>query len=113
MCQWNGAGDGNATLVFFLENNIGGLLVDSDTKAFQFPFNNSLVGQRLIHVKHYENEMARLGNGNNLPSASLTILGTFDDTRKVKYLKLGTIVHHLSRNGRQGGEFIRGSYSKS
>lgn len=111
MGQRHSARDGNTTLVLLLEHNVGRLLVDSDPKSFQFGFDDLLVDQGLVDVKHDENEVASFGHGNNLSTTTLTILCTLNDTRKVENLDLGPVVHHLSGHGGQGCEFVRRGYN--
>lgn len=104
--QRNSTRNGNTTLILLLENNVGGLLVNSDTEPFQFGFDDLLVDQRLVHVEDNENEVAGLGYGNDLSTTTFTILGTLDNTRKIENLDFGAVVHHLSGHGGQGCEFV-------
>lgn len=104
--QRNSTRNGNTTLILLLENNVGGLLVDSDTETFQFAFNDLLVDQRLVHVEDNENEVAGLGHGNNLSTTTFTILGTLNNTRKIENLNFGAIVHNLTGHGSEGCEFV-------
>ena len=104
--QRDSACNGNATLILLLENNVGGLLVNSDTKPFQFSFDDLLVDQGLVHVEDNENEVAGLGYGNDLSTTTFTILGTLNNTRKIENLDFGAVVHHLSGHGCQSCEFV-------
>lgn len=109
MGQRNGTGDGNTTLVLLLENDVGRLLVDSDSKTLQFGFDDLLVDQGLVDVEHDENEVASFGHCNDLSTTTLTVLRTLNDTRKIENLDLGSVVHDLSGHGGQGCEFVRSS----
>lgn len=104
--QRNSTRNGNTTLILLLENNVGGLLVNSDTEPFQFGFDDLLVDQRLVHVEDNENEVAGLGYGNDLSTTTFTILGTLDNTRKIENLDFGAVVHHLSGHGGQSCKFV-------
>ena len=97
--QRNSTRNGNTTLILLLENNVGGLLVNSDTEPFQFGFDDLLVDQGLVHVEDNENEVAGLGYGNDLSTTTFTILGTLNNTRKIENLNFGAVVHHLSGHG--------------
>lgn len=48
--QRHTARDVQATLILLLEDDVGGLLVDSDSEALQLRLNNPLVRQRLVHI---------------------------------------------------------------
>ena len=101
-----GAGDGNTTLVLLLEQNVGGLLIDSNTEALQFVLDDSLINQRLVHVKDNENEVASLGHSNDLTTTTLSVFGTLNNTRKIENLDLSTVVHHLTGDSREGCELV-------
>ena len=104
--QWLSGCDGNTTLVLLLENDVGGLLVDANSKALQFIFNDTLVDQWLVHIKDDENEVASLGHCNNLSTTALAVFGTFDNTWKIENLNLGAIVHHLTGDSCEGCELV-------
>lgn len=108
VCQRDGAGDVQATFVFFLEDNIGRFLVDADSEAFQLGLDDSLVRQRLVDIENDEDEMACFGNSNDLATSTLAILCSLDDTRQVEHLDGGTIVKNLTGNGGEGGELVGG-----
>lgn len=88
--------DVQATLVLLPEGDIRRRLVDTDTEALQFSFNDSFVGQGFIDVQHNEYQMARLGNGDDLATSSSTILGSFDNSRQINHLQGGTCRHMQS-----------------
>ena len=92
MSERHSARNRYTTLVLLLEHNVGGLLVDSDSESLQFIFNHLLVDQRLVNVENNENEMACLGDSNNLPPTTFTIFGTLNDTGKIKNLNLRAVV---------------------
>lgn len=107
--QRNGVGDSNATFVLLLENDVGRILVNSNTEPFQLILDHSLVSQGLIDIENNEDKMAGFGNGDNLATSTLTILGSLDDTRQIKHLDSGAIVLDLSRYCGQCCEFISSS----
>ena len=88
--KWHGAGDVQAALILLLEGDIGRLLIYADSKTFQFRFNDSLVSQGLIDVQHDKDQVTGLGNGNDLPATTSTVLGSLNDTRKIDNLEGGT-----------------------
>jgi hypothetical protein len=96
--QRHGRCDVDATLLLLLEHNVGRALVDADAEAFQFVLDNALVGKGLIDVQDDENQMARLRNSDDLSSATLSVLGTLDNSGKIENLNLGTVVHNLAGN---------------
>lgn len=104
--QWLGARDGNTTLILLPEHNVGGLLINTDAKALQLVLDYSLVNQRLVHIKDDENEVAGLGDCNNLSTTTFSVFGTFNNTRKIENLNLGTIVQHLTGNSCEGCELV-------
>ena len=73
--------DADPSLVLLLINNVGRLLVNSDTKAFELVLDDSLVSERLVNVKHDEDEMTGFGNGYDLTTSTFAILRSLDDTR--------------------------------
>jgi hypothetical protein len=111
--EWYCAGDVDPSLVFLLEDDVGRCLIDSNAKSFQFRFNYAFVGQGLVYIENDENEMAGLGDGNNLSTSSLSILGSLDDTRKVKHLDGGAVIHDLARYCSQCRELVRRNFNQS
>ena len=87
--QGNGARDVEAALVLLPEGNVGRRLVDSDAEAFQLGLDDALVRQGLVDVEHDEDEVARLGHGDDLATAAAAVLGAFDDAGQVDDLKGG------------------------
>lgn len=85
--QRDGAGDVQAALVLLLEGDVGGLLVDADAEALELGLDDALVGQGLVDVQDNEDEVARFGDGDNLPTSATTVLGPFDNTREVDDLE--------------------------
>lgn len=68
------------TLVLLLEGNVWRRLVDADAETFQFGLDNTFVSQRLVDVQNDEDQMAGLGDGNDLTTSTTTVLGTFNNT---------------------------------
>lgn len=83
VCQGDSAGDVEAALVLLLECDVGRLLVDADAEAFQFGLDHALVRQGLVDVQHDEDEMARLGDGDDLPTTTTAVLGSLNDTGQI------------------------------
>lgn len=44
--------------------------------------------ERLQDVQHDEDETARAGHGDHLPTATLAVFSTLDDTRQIKELEV-------------------------
>lgn len=106
MSQGLGARDGNTTLILLLEDDVGRLLVDTDSEALQFILDDSLVNQWLVHVQNDENKVACFGHRNNLSTTTLAIFGTLNNTRKIENLNLGTVVHNLTGDSCEGCELV-------
>mmetsp|Transcript_17299 Transcript_17299/g.45121 ORF Transcript_17299/g.45121 Transcript_17299/m.45121 type:complete len:290 (-) Transcript_17299:301-1170(-) len=87
-------------LVLPREFELGRLAVDPDPKALELVFNQVLVGEGLHHVEADEDEVAGAGHSNNLPAASLAVLGALDDPGQVEQLDLGPFVDDDPRDRR-------------
>lgn len=111
--QWNSVRDVDAAFVFFFEDDVRWLLVDSDAKAFEFSLNDSFFRQRLVHVQDDEDEMASLRDRNDLTTPTFAILGSLDDTRQIEHLNGSTIILNLAGNGGQRGKLVRSNYVAS
>jgi hypothetical protein len=83
MSKWDRVRNVQAALVLFLEGNVGWLFVDPDTKTFQLGFNDTLIGERLVHVEHNEDQVAGLRDSNDLPSSSSSVFGSLDNARQI------------------------------
>lgn len=81
MRQWNSACDRNSSFVLLLEHNVRGLFVNSDAEALQFSLDDLFIGHRFVDIQHNENQMARLGDSDDLSTTTLAILGTLNNTR--------------------------------
>ncbi len=68
------------SFVLLLEDNVGRLLVDSDTEAFELGLDDSFVGQGLVDIKNNKNEMACLRNSYDLTTSTFAIFGSLNDT---------------------------------
>jgi hypothetical protein len=75
-----------------LKHDIRGSLVEPYPKAVELSFDDIFVGQRLESVQHNEDHITSRRRGNNLATTTLAILGTFDNTGKIKDLDLSTPV---------------------
>lgn len=84
-----GAGDVEAALVLLPKGNVGRLLVDADAEALELGLDDSLVRQRLVDVEHDEDEVARLGDGDDLTTSSAAVLGSLNDTGEIDDLQGG------------------------
>ena len=80
MGQRDGVCDADATFVFLLEDDVGRVLVDSDTEALEFVLDDFLVSEGFIDVEDNEDKMARLGNSNDLTTSTFTVLSSLDNT---------------------------------
>lgn len=106
MRQWDSVGNAEAAFVFLSEDNVRWFLVDSNAEAFQFSLNDSLVRQWLVDVQDDEYQMTCFGDGDNLSSSTFAVLCSLDDTWKIQHLDCCSVIHDLTRDGGQGGEFI-------
>lgn len=84
-----GAGDVEAALVLLPEGDVGRLLVDADAEALELGLDDALVRQRLVDVEHDEDEVARLGDGDDLATSSAAVLGSLDNTGEIDNLQRG------------------------
>lgn len=57
--------------------------VDTNTEAFKFRFDDTLVCEWLVDVENNEDQVTRFGHRNNLPTTAFTILGSLDDTWQI------------------------------
>ena len=80
MGQRDGVCDADATFVFLLEDNVWRILIDSNSEAFELGLDYSFVSEGFIDVEDNENEMAGLGNSNDLTASTFAVLGSLDDT---------------------------------
>lgn len=82
LCEPNGAVEGDATAVLALEINVGWLAVQSQTNRLQFVLQNLAVAVAgfLTGVQDHEDHVRRLGDGNDLSSATTAVGSTFNDT---------------------------------
>lgn len=106
VAQRNSASDGDTTLVLLLEVDVGGRLVDTNTEALQFVFDDTLVNQRLVDIENDEDQVTGLGHSNDLATTTLTVLRTLNNTGKIENLNFGTVVHNLSGHCREGRELV-------
>ena len=129
MRKGNGTGDVKAAFILLLERNVWRLLVNADAESFELRLDNLLVCEWLIDIKNNEDEVAGLGDGNDLTTATPAVLGAFNDAGKVNdlyrctcpcqslcpstisylawHIKNPTIVRQLSRHRSQCSEFVR------
>lgn len=106
MSQWHSVRDGDASFILLLEDNVGRILIDSYTEAFELVLDDSFVSEGLVHIKNDENEMTGFGNGNDLTTSAFAILGSLNDTGQIKHLDGCTIVLHLTRHSGQSGKLV-------
>lgn len=104
--QIDSLGDADTALLFLLERNVGGLLVEPDPEPLELLLNEFLVGHRLERVENDQNEVASASNSNNLLTTTLAVLGTLDDTGKIEELDTRTLVVDNARHAGKGGEFV-------
>lgn len=83
MGQRNRGGDGDTAFVLLLENDVWRLLVDPDSESLQFVLDDPLVRQRLVDVENDEDKVAGLCDSNNLPTTTLAILGSLNNSGQV------------------------------
>ena len=110
MRQRDGVRDTHASLVFLLEDDVRGLFVDPNAETFELSLDDPLVGKGLVDIQNDEDEMTCFSNGNDLTTATFSILRTLDDTWKIEHLDLGAVVLHLTGYSGQSCELIRGRW---
>ena len=71
MSQWNSVGHINSSLIFFLERDVRGFLVESDAEPFQFSFDYPFVREWFIDIEHNKYQIASPGHGNDLTTSTL------------------------------------------
>lgn len=76
-------GDADTALLLFLEVDIRRFLINADTESFEFCFDDPLVCERLVHVENDEDQIAGLGDSNNLPTTTFTVLSTLNNTWQI------------------------------
>lgn len=54
MCQRNGVGNTDATLVLLFEGNVRGRFVNADTETLKFGLDDSFVGERFVDIQNNE-----------------------------------------------------------
>lgn len=96
----------NSSFVLLFEDNVGRLLVDSNTKTFELSLDNPLVGQGLVDIKDNKNKMTCLRNSYDLSASTLAILGSLNDTWQIEHLNGCTVILYLTRHGSQRRELI-------
>ena len=100
-------GHGDASLLLLLDHDVGRRAVQPDAEPVKLALDNELVGERLGDVEDNEKAAAGARNGDDLTTTTLAVLGTLNDTRQVKHLKLRALVLHNTRHARQRGELVR------
>lgn len=99
MGQWDGVCDADAAFVFLFEDNVWRILVYANTEAFEFILDDSFVRKRFVDVEDNEDEMAGLGNSNDLTTSTFTILGSLNNTGEIEHLDSCAVVLDLARYG--------------
>ena len=97
MAQRDGIRDADPTFVLLLEDNVWRILVDSDTKALEFVFDNSFVSEGFVDIENNEDKMARLRNSDDLTATTFAVLGSLDDTGQIEHLDCSAVVLDLTR----------------
>lgn len=86
------AGNGNTSLVLSLKVDLRRTLVEPNSEAFQLMLDDLLVPHGSGGVKHDDDEITRAGHCDDLLTATLSVLGTLNDTRQIQQLDLGSLV---------------------
>ena len=76
----HGVRNADSTLVLLLEDNIWGLFVDPNAKAFELRLDDSLVCERFVDIQDDEDQIAGLGHSNDLSTTTFSVFGTLNDT---------------------------------
>ena len=101
--------DADSTLVLLLQDDVRSLLVEPDTEAFKLAFDDALVSQRLLGVKHDQNEVACARHTDDLLTSTLAIFGSLDNSWQIEQLDLGALIVEDTWDAGQCCEFISGS----
>ena len=72
--------------------------ISPDSKSLQLLLQELFVCQRLEDVKADEYERGRPGHSDDLPTSTLAVLSTLDNSGQVKQLDLGALVPDATRN---------------
>ncbi len=83
MGQGNGAGNVDASIVIFLEDDIRRLLIDANTESLEFSLDDALIRQGFVDIKNDENEMTGFRNGDDLAASTFSVFGPLNDTGKI------------------------------
>lgn len=101
-------GDRDSSLLLLLDRDVGRSLVQADAEAFQFVLDDGFVGERLEDVEDDEDQVAGSGDGDDLSTATLAVLGALDDTGQVENLDgcavYGESSGYAANQGRVSGD---------
>ncbi len=76
----NGIGDGDTALFFSSDKDGRRTLVQANSKALQFSFDDFLVSEGLEDVEDDEDEIACSGDSNDLPATTFAVICALDNT---------------------------------
>ncbi len=77
----------DAALVLLAEDDVWRFLVEPDPVALQLSLDDPLVPERLENVQDDEDEAAGPGDGDDLATSALAVLGAFDDAGQIQQLE--------------------------
>lgn len=96
--QWDGICYADPAFVFLLENDIWRVFVNTDPETLKLSFDKPLLRKWFINIKDDEYEMAGFCNSYDLTTSTFSILGTLNNSRKVKHLDSSPIILNLTRH---------------
>mmetsp|Transcript_7865 Transcript_7865/g.20466 ORF Transcript_7865/g.20466 Transcript_7865/m.20466 type:complete len:232 (-) Transcript_7865:276-971(-) len=103
----------DASAILPPQHDVGRLLVQPNAEPFQLILDFLLLVEWAKGIEHDDNERAGLRHGDNLPTSTLTIFCTFNDTWKIEELNFGTAIPDNTGYASEGGELVRCSLRKS
>lgn len=96
----------DAALVLPLVVDVRGFLVQPDAEALQLVLQQLLVTQWLQAIQHHKNEVTGSRHCYHLPTTTLAILGTLNDSGQIQQLDLGALVFNAAGHRRERGELV-------
>lgn len=90
--------------------NTRGFAIQSNADGFQFGFQQGPLLGAFRSIQHHEDQIARLGGGNDLTASALALGGTLDDAGEIEELDLSAAVLEDAGDGCEGRECVRGDF---
>ena len=101
VAQRDARADVESSPLLLAESDVGRFLVEPNAESLQLFLDFSLVRQGLEAVQHDQDQIASSGSADNLSTASLSVLGSFDDARQIQQLDFRSFVLDDAGNTRE------------